>query len=94
MRSGVSMRFFWWYSVLKTLKTGHKRPKTRFRWQLPSSKLILKRTFCLDRPDSRVGGADRVRTDDLRRARAALSQLSYSPSPASEADAHSAGGPR
>jgi hypothetical protein len=25
------------------------------------------------------GGADRVRTDDLRLARAALSQLSYSP---------------
>ncbi len=40
------------------------------------------------------GGADRVRTDDLRLAKAALSQLSYSPSPASEADAHSAGGPR
>src|SRR6185295_19516539 len=27
----------------------------------------------------RAGGADRVRTDDLRLARAALSQLSYSP---------------
>jgi hypothetical protein len=27
----------------------------------------------------RPGGADRVRTDDLRLARAALSQLSYSP---------------
>jgi hypothetical protein len=27
----------------------------------------------------RVGGADRARTDDLRLARAALSQLSYSP---------------
>jgi hypothetical protein len=27
----------------------------------------------------RLGGADRVRTDDLRLARAALSQLSYSP---------------
>src|ERR1700730_6879796 len=27
-----------------------------------------------------LGGADRVRTDDLRLARAALSQLSYSPS--------------
>jgi hypothetical protein len=26
-----------------------------------------------------AGGADRVRTDDLRLARAALSQLSYSP---------------
>ena len=26
-----------------------------------------------------LGGADRVRTDDLRLARAALSQLSYSP---------------
>jgi hypothetical protein len=40
------------------------------------------------------GGADRVRTDDLRLARAALSQLSYSPSLLSEADAHTAGGPR
>jgi hypothetical protein len=30
---------------------------------------------------SRRGGADRVRTDDLRLARAALSQLSYSPEP-------------
>src|SRR3954465_14664971 len=29
----------------------------------------------------RPGGADRVRTDDLRLARAALSQLSYSPFP-------------
>ncbi len=27
----------------------------------------------------RLGGANRVRTDDLRLARAALSQLSYSP---------------
>ena len=27
-----------------------------------------------------IGGADRVRTDDLRRAKPALSQLSYSPS--------------
>ena len=30
-------------------------------------------------PRSLAGGADRVRTDDLRLARAALSQLSYSP---------------
>jgi hypothetical protein len=30
-------------------------------------------------PDRHRGGADRVRTDDLRLARAALSQLSYSP---------------
>ena len=30
-------------------------------------------------PASGPGGADRVRTDDLRLARAALSQLSYSP---------------
>ncbi len=32
-----------------------------------------------DRPPTAFGGADRVRTDDPRRARAALSQLSYSP---------------
>ena len=30
-------------------------------------------------PKRQAGGADRVRTDDLRLARAALSQLSYSP---------------
>jgi hypothetical protein len=30
-------------------------------------------------PGRAVGGADRVRTGDLRLARAALSQLSYSP---------------
>ena len=30
-------------------------------------------------PKSERGGANRLRTDDLRRARAALSQLSYSP---------------
>ena len=30
-------------------------------------------------PKESIGGADRVRTDDLRLARAALSQLSYSP---------------
>jgi hypothetical protein len=30
-------------------------------------------------PPAALGGADRVRTDDLRLARAALSQLSYSP---------------
>ncbi len=40
----------------------------------------------LARPTSRqrrataTGGADRVRTDDFRLAKAALSQLSYSPS--------------
>src|SRR5262245_2835109 len=36
----------------------------------------------------RVGGADRNRTDDLRLARAALSQLSYSP------EVGPSGGPR
>ena len=30
-------------------------------------------------PKRERGGANRLRTDDLRRARAALSQLSYSP---------------
>ena len=34
----------------------------------------------------RPGGADRVRTDDLRLARAALSQLSYSPFSGGTAD--------
>ena len=38
---------------------------------------ISQRTLILHFP--RPGGADRVRTDDLRLARAALSQLSYSP---------------
>ena len=32
-----------------------------------------------DAPCFVIGGADRVRTDDLRRAKPALSQLSYSP---------------
>ena len=30
-------------------------------------------------PSERIGGADRDRTDDLRLAKPALSQLSYSP---------------
>jgi hypothetical protein len=34
---------------------------------------------CKELRAHRVGGADRARTDDLRLARAALSQLSYSP---------------
>jgi hypothetical protein len=51
----------------------------------------------------RPGGADRVRTDDLRLARAALSQLSYSPFSGGPADqsarrylatAIASGGPR
>ena len=41
----------------------------------------------------RPSGADRVRTDDLRLARAALSQLSYSPEPL-EQSARRDGGPR
>ena len=38
----------------------------------------MEQCFSRGRPD-RTSGADRVRTDDLRLARAALSQLSYSP---------------
>jgi hypothetical protein len=40
---------------------------------------LLTKNSCLRFPADGVGGADRVRTDDLRLARAALSQLSYSP---------------
>ena len=40
------------------------------------------------------GGADRSRTDDLRLARAALSQLSYSPRPVGRFKRPTVGGPR
>ena len=44
----------------------------------PSARSITKNCFPSFRT-RQAGGADRVRTDDLRLARAALSQLSYSP---------------
>ena len=37
-----------------------------------------------------LGGGERVRTDDLLRARQALSQLSYTPNKAAERIAHEA----
>ena len=43
----------------------------------------------------RLGGADRIRTDDFRLARAALSQLSYSPArPEQQRQSARDGGPR
>jgi hypothetical protein len=45
-------------------------------------------------PRKRAGGADRVRTDDLRLARAALSQLSYSPSSVGRTVSQSTGTPK
>ena len=52
--------------------------------------------LCKERPAYLVaafGGADRVRTDDLRLAKPALSQLSYSPEHI-QGRVHAAGGPR
>ena len=52
----------------------------------PKSDLRILRTACAVQGDTAIrhrgaGGADRVRTDDLRLAKPALSQLSYSPQP-------------
>jgi hypothetical protein len=46
-----------------------------------SQKRTLQRRRSRTRFGIPTGGADRIRTDDFRLARAALSQLSYSPSP-------------
>jgi hypothetical protein len=53
-------------------------PPSDFRSLLPSLS-FQQRTLEAHSRRRRFGGADRARTDDLRLARAALSQLSYSP---------------
>ena len=62
------------------------RNKNRFNYQRPLCRVFTRRPLKADL--SKFGGADRVRTDDLRLAKPALSQLSYSP------QARSPGGPR
>jgi hypothetical protein len=75
----------------KTLSGVHANLENSRLPRIPEDRTTLRSWSQI--PKRQAGGADRVRTDDLRLARAALSQLSYSPD--SSIRAHPAsGGPR